>query len=340
MRKNVILALLVLIAMGMTTALEAQTGKKKKKKKKAKTAQVDTVAAAPPVDTTPVVAATTVEDPDDTGHTFTKGLVADTAMYTYNDFSIDSSRPVDGFYKIPRLRGARPFAFPYENKYNIQFYKRIWRVIDLTDSVNRIFCAPGETLISIFMDAIKNDRMVAYADEGFKVRMSYTKVLRSLSDSTIITDLDSLTGDPIGSHSVFVPFNPDSVTKLEIKEDMYFDKVRGRVITQIVSIAPIKKVKGSAGDVIGEQHPFYLYFPQCRMAMAGREVFDTERDLYDMSYDDIFVSRNFKSTIVKESNPQDLRIRDKYPNDEERQKAEGQRVENDIKKYRKNLWKY
>jgi gliding motility associated protien GldN len=170
--------------------------------------------------------------------------------------------------------------------------------------------------------------------------MSYTKVLKSLSDSVVIPDLDSLTGDPIGSHMQFNPFNPDSLTKMELKEDIYFDKVRGRVITQIISIAPIKTVKGSGGDFLGYQRPFYLYFPQCRMAMAGREIFDTQRDLYDMSYDDIFVSRNFKSTITKESNPGDLRISDKYPNDEEKQKAEAERIEQEIRNYKKKLWKY
>jgi len=76
------------------------------------------------------------------------------------------------------------------------------------------------------------------------------------------------------------------------------------------------------------------------MAMAGREIFDTERDMYDLTYDDVFVTRKFKSMIVKESNPQDLRIRDKYPNDEDKQKQEADRIEQEIKKYNRNLWKY
>ena len=337
MKKNVILALLVLLSLGISTMLEAQNPVKKKKKKH-KTAKVDTVATVPPPDTTKAVVVAPPDD--DSGHLFTKGLVADTSYLAYTDFPIDSSRPVDGFYKIPRLRGARPFAFPYENKYNILFYKRIWRIIDLTDSVNRVFAAPGETLISILLDAIKNDKIVAYADEGFKMRMSYAKVLRSLSDSVVIPETDSLTGDLIGSHMQFNPFNPDSMTKMEIKEDLYFDKVRGRVITQIVSIAPIKSVKGSAGDFLGYQRPFFLYFPQVRMAIAGREVFDTQRDLYDVSYDDLFVTHNFKSVIVKESNPSDMRIKDKYPNDEEKQKQEAERIEQEIRNYKKNLWKY
>ncbi|MFI4963421.1 MAG: hypothetical protein ACHP6H_06160, partial [Legionellales bacterium] len=274
--------------------LEAQNpAGKKKKKKKHTTAKADTVATVPPPDTAKAVVVAPPDD--DTGHQFTKGLVADTSYLAYNDYPRDSSRPVDGFYKIPLLTGAKPFAFPYENKYNIVFYKRIWRDIDLTDSVNKIFAAHDETLISILLKAIQNDKIVAYSDEGFKFRMSYSKVMKSLSDSTSAPDIDTSTGDIIGSHLVFNPFNPDSVAKWQIKEDLYFDKVRGRLITQIIYLAPRTKLKGSKGEVMGEQTPFYLYFPQVRNALAGRQVYDTQRDLNDVSYEDIFVSRKIKS---------------------------------------------
>jgi gliding motility associated protien GldN len=343
MKKNVILALLLLFAIGLSTVIEAQTAhKKKKKKKKGKVEQTvneDSLAAARFQDSMSRAAAM-APPPPDTTHSLTDGLVADTSYLTYTDLVLDTTRPVDGFYKLPILRGAKPFAFPDENKFNIKFYKRLWRTIDLTDSINRIFSSPGQTLMGIIMDGLKAQKMVAYADEGFTKAMSYEKVLRVLSDSVIVTDLDSLTGDAIGSHSVYVPFNPDSVTKLEIKEDIFVDKVRGRLITRIVGLSPIKRVKSSGGDVIGEQHPFYLYFPQCRNVFAAREAFDTQRDIYDMSYDDIFISRNFRTLIVKESNPADLRIKDKYPNDEEKQKQEAERIEKELRDYKKSLWKY
>lgn len=341
MKKNIILAVLLLCAIGITGVLEGQpTHHKKKKKKKTveQTVNTDSINAARVMDSLAKVNA--APPPPDTANALTNGLVADTSYLAYTDLALDTTRPVDGFYKLPILRGAKPFAFPDENKFNIKFYKRLWRSIDLTDSMNRIFSAPGETLMSIIMDALKAKKIVAYADEGFTKAYTYEKVLRVLSDSVVVTDLDSLTGDPIGSHSVFVPFNPDSVTKMEIKEDIFVDKVRGRLVTRIIGLSPIKRVKSSAGDVIGEQHPFYLYFPQCRNVFAAREAFDTQRDIYDMSYDDIFILRNFKTLIVKESNPADLRIKDKYPNDEEKQKQESDRIERELRDYKKNLWKY
>ncbi len=346
MKKNIVFALLMLMSLGISTALVAQSsGKKKKKKHKTTAATTDSVVAVPPpADTTAKLNANTSggfpTPPDgvmDTSHS--DGLVADTTAMDYLNFPLDSTRPVDGLYKIPVLRGAKAFAFPIPNKNNIKFYKRIWRVIDLTDSVNRIFATPGETMMSIIMDAIKAQKIIAYKDEGFRARLSYASVMKAFSDSSIVPVIDSLTGEQTGTRAVFNPFNPDSITKFEIKEDIFFDKIRGRVVTQIVGLAPIRKVKSSDGVLLGEQHPFYLYFPQCRNLFAGKELYDTQRDIYNISYDDIFASRNFNTTIVKESNPADLRIKDKYP-DEENQKKEADRIEQGIRDYKKNLWKY
>jgi gliding motility associated protien GldN len=165
-------------------------------------------------------------------------------------------------------------------------------------------------------------------------------VLKIFTDSSIVPIFDSITGEQTGSKTVFNDFNADSVTKFEIKEDIYFDKTRGRVITQVIGLSPVRRLKSSAGEVLGEQHPFWLYYPQCRNLFAAREVIDPQRDIYNESYDDMFVQRRFKSRIVKESNPADLRIRDKYPTDEARQKKESDRIEREIQNYKRNLWKY
>ncbi len=257
-----------------------------------------------------------------------------------NDFALDTSKPTDGYYKQTSLKGAKPFAFPKENKNNIKFYKRIWREIDLTDSLNKIFAMPGETLMQLIMDAIKYKKLIAYQDEGFKKQLTYEKVLRIFTDSNIVPIFDTISGEQTGTKTVFNDFNPDSIIKFEIKEDIYFDKTRGRVITQVVGLSPVRRLKSSTGEILAEQHPFWLYYPQCRNLFAAREVIDPQRDIYNESYDDMFVQRRFRSRIVKESNPADLRIKDKYPNDEERQKKESERIEREIQNYKKNLWKY
>ncbi len=344
MKKSISLVILVLLFTGVFTALQAQNkGKGKGKGKKPKTEQVDNkdTPAADPVKPrsepkpAPVVAP---EDQLDSNHLAIDTLVVDTTIS--NDYTLENSRPVDGFYKQTMLKGAKPFAFPKVNKNNIKFYKRIWRDIDLTDSVNRIFATPGETLMQLIMDAIRTNRLIPYADEGFKSQLNYRKVMKIFTDSAIVPTFDSVTGEQTGTRTVFNEFNADSVTKMEIKEDIFFDKTRGRVITQIIGLAPVRKLKSSTGEFIAEQHPFWLYFPQCRNLFAAKEVIDPQRDIYNMSYDDLFIQRNFKTTIVKESNPADLRIKDKYPSDEQKQKREAERIEREINNYKLKMWKF
>lgn len=340
MKKNTLFAALVMCSLGMTTYLGAQTTPKKKKKKKTENkVNLDSLAAARTADSLAAIAAAAPPPPPPEEENPFADLVASDSAFA-NDFELDTSRPVDGYYKQTNLRGAKPFAFPKENKNNIKFYKRIWREIDLTDSTNKIFAMPGETLMQLIMDAIKYKKLIAYQDESFKKQLTYEKVLKIFTDSAIVAIYDSITGEQSGTKTVFNDFNADSVTKFEIKEDIYFDKTRGRVITQVIGLSPVRKLKSSAGEYLGEQHPFWLYYPQCRNLFAAREVIDPQRDIYNESYDDMFVQRRFKSRIVKESNPADLRIKDKYPNDETRQRKESDRIEREIQNYKRNLWKY
>jgi gliding motility associated protien GldN len=335
-----ICVVMLLFSFGISTVMMAQTHKKKKKKHTTEhnTAEADSIAAARSRDSLArIAAATPAAEPVDTSHQLTDGLVADTTGYlNMANITLDTSKPVDGFYKMRILEGARPFAFPKENKFNVKFYKRIWRTIDLNDSVNKIFAMPGQSLMRIILEAIKAQKLIAYADEGFTKTLTYEKVMKRITPDSFQVVLT----DPDTTYKVASAFDPDSVKIFEIKEDLFIDKVRGRLITQIIGLAPVSRLKGSTGEDLGTTHGFYLYFPQCRNVFAAKEAYDTQRDMADLSFDDVFIQRNFHSTIFKESNPGDLRIIDKFPNDEKAQKAEADRIEREIQSYKNNLWKH
>jgi len=335
-----ICVVMLLFSLGISTVMMAQTHKKKKKKHTTEqnTAEADSIAAARSRDSLArIAAATPAAEPVDTSHQLTDGLVADTTGYlNMANITLDTSKPVDGFYKMRILEGARPFAFPKENKFNVKFYKRIWRTIDLNDSVNKIFAMPGQSLMRIILEAIKAQKLIAYADEGFTKTLTYEKVMKRITPDSFQVVLT----DPDTTYKVASAFDPDSVKIFEIKEDLFIDKVRGRLITQIIGLAPVSRLKGSTGEDLGTTHGFYLYFPQCRNVFAAKEAYDTQRDMADLSFDDVFIQRNFHSQIFKESNPGDLRIIDKFPNDEKAQKAEADRIEREIQSYNKKMWKY
>ena len=360
MNKRLILGLLMLVSLGVVLNSTAEPRKKKKSAAAMdQAAPVDSSAAAqgaaasgtttnpvpaPAADQPPVVqdqpAPRVISLGDSTRINLDK-LVADSTVDVIDNYVIDTTKPSDGFYKTSTLRGAKPFPFPEENVNNIKKYKRIWRQIDLTDSANRIFAVPGETLMGDIMDAIKAGRLVAYKDQDFKHTMSYEQAMNKFRDSIAENIVDQNTGEVTGTRMTQAQFIPDSVTKFEIKEDIYFDKVRGRVVTEIISLAPIKKYKNSSGIFMPEfdTKPFYLYFKQLRKLLAAREVTDLPRDISNVSYDDLFISRNFHSRIIKEASPSDAKIADKFKTEEEQIK-ESNRIEKEIRDFKRGMFKY
>lgn len=320
----------------------SSSSKKGKSKKGSGSSSTTTNSSEPTTETSTTsqpVADMSNEPAEDTGVSTPDGLVAAEDTFNFASVELDTSKPFDGFMKLSLLKGAKPFPFPKEDMNTVKPFKRIWREINVADSENRIFAIPGETLIEFIMKGIKAGKLVAYEDDGFKKKKSYAKIMKEFRDSSILNITDTTTGEVIGSKTVANEFNPDSVTRYEIKEDIYFDKVRGRVVTSIIAIGPVKKNKASNGQDIGDSHPFYLDFRHCRNLLAAREVIDPQRDIYNISFDDIFLQRAFKSTIVKESNPANARIKDKYP-DPARQKKESDRIERQIQQYKRNLWKF
>jgi len=349
MKKNVFFILIFLIIIGVWGDLLAApaSGKRKKKSTTAEAAaNADSIAAAnAAADSIARLAASaaaantvTATADADTSAPIPYSMLADSAVAITDNFSLDSTRPVDGFYKQTTLRGAKPFMIPTTSINNIKKYKRIWRQIDLNDSVNAVFKIPDEELMRILVEAVKAGKIIAYKDDEFKKAYTYNEMMKQFVRSIEVPTTDS-TGATVMVKSQ-TEFKPASVKKYEIKEDLYFDKVHGKLITEIISFAPVTPLMTSDGSDAGtDTHPFYLNFVQLRRLLAGREVTDLKRDISNMSYDDLLITGNFHSQIIKEANPADKYIKDIYP-DPADQLKESQRIEQEIRNYQKSLWKY
>lgn len=84
---------------------------------------------------------------------------------------------------------------------------------------------------------------------------------------------------------------------------------------------------------------FWIYFPEARHILVNKEVVNRSNDATGLSYDDIFVKRMFASYIVKESNPEDLRIKD-YIADGKERLYESERIKKSLMDYEQDLWSY
>jgi gliding motility associated protien GldN len=225
------------------------------------------------------------------------------------------------------------------------FSKRVWREIDVRDKVNTIFASPKSRLITILTDAIQAGELTAYdasstkddvnGDE-FSAVLNAKDAMAKFADSVVVPIFDQ-DGNQTGSKVEAGEFNPDSIVKFRIKEDWIFDKQRSVFEPRIVGIAPMVKIS-KAGQAFDEQPAFWIYFPEARNLLVTKAAVNRTNDLAGLSYDDIFMKRIFSSYVVKESNPNDLRIKDYAIGIDKLYESE--RVKKALMDFEHDLWSY
>lgn len=250
---------------------------------------------------------------------------------------IDTVPQTDGYYQVSDLHDAVPFAYPKVNPKNIRFYKRVWRDIDLKNKENYIFAIPGASLMEAIMKSIKEGKLTPYnpEDDGFKTKLTAREGEARFTDSVLVPIFDN-EGNQIDAKMTLNEFNPEKVTKFRIKEDIFFDKQRGKLETRIIGVAPLMTINSSAelAESVGETPAFWLYFPQLRYTLVQLDVSDPDKELYDMTMDDLFVQRKFSSKIVRQTSPSQ---RMQYAADG--QDTTEKEIEDKIQLYKDRLWR-
>lgn len=253
---------------------------------------------------------------------------------------MDTIPVTDGFYQVNNLEDAVPFAYPEVNLKNIRFYKRVWRDIDLKDEANYLYAIPGNSLMEVIMKAIEEGKLTPYSpeDDSFKERMSASEGIARFADSVLVPIFDD-EGNQIDAQMTLNEFNPERVTKFRIKEDIFFDRQRGRLETRIIGVAPLMDITTSVelAESIGATPAFWLYFPQLRYALVKIDISDPDRGLYDMTMDDLFVQRKFDSQIVRESSPGMLQ-QASMDSEGGLQSENPEELEAKLEAYKKRLW--
>src|SRR5690606_14081934 len=246
------------------------------------------------VGTLPIMAQNSETIPDTTGmeqesfQTNSENTVLGQELMSINSDSLpgevlsDTIPTTDGFYQVNSLEDAVPFAYPEVNLKNIRFYKRVWRDIDLKDARNYIYAVPGNSLMEVIMKAIEEGKLTPYNpdDDSFQGKLSASEGIARFADSVLIPIFDD-EGNQIDSRMALNEFNPEKVTKFRIKEDIFFDKQRGRLETRIIGVAPLMDITTSAelAQSVGSTPAFWLYFPQLRYALVKIDISDPDRGL-------------------------------------------------------------
>ena len=232
---------------------------------------------------------------------------------------------------------------PYLRNADIKYRKRVWRVIDLRQKMNKSWTWPKNPISQVFWELGTKGLLQAYATDSFNRIITPEDIIRATSD--IITTSKQRLGSDDPSDVVDTSFAEyfrwDLIQKFEIMEDWVFDYKHGELKPIIIGIAPIqpKMIMGQPFDM----KPFWLKMDDCRPTLAKSEVFNRYNDAMRLNWDQhINHHRLFDSYIVKTSEWDD-----KYITDKSEFKQQGlasllraEEIKNDLFIFEHDLWEY
>jgi gliding motility associated protien GldN len=324
-----------------TTTRKPTTTAKKPTAQKTNTKAPVTNLAATPVDTLPVVKAEPPREP----------LKIDT---------VKRSRRPESAIDRNSLRERTPLAYEHIREDDAVYRQRVWREIDVREKMNQSFRYKADEdngnqrFMNILLSAIKKGDVSAFSTGvvGEDDRFTTPKTLKENSEKLDVKckteAIPDWAKDPDGSKgltrdtTICPEFNPDEIVKYMIKEEWIFDKESSRMYVRILGIAPVKAtVDPNTNVVLGESPVFWVYYPDLRPTLSSHEVYNGKNFGARMSWEELFESRFFSSSIVKSSieNPNDQYIR-QYINDPILRLLEGEAMKEKIFNYEQDLWSY
>ena len=245
-----------------------------------------------------------------------RGTILTGALVIALGFSVptEAQTVLDGAYIKEHTKTQRVVPYPYIREADVMWYRRIWREIDVTEKLNHPLYYPLEPINdrkSLF-DVIKNglliDGSVTAYDPGvdgwsdeFKQPLLTAQVKEKLSriDSVMVDRLDG-TGQDL--QVMTIETKSENVKRYRLKEDWIFDKQRSSMDIRIIGMAPLREKMNDDGSLRGYEVLFWLYYPELRYVLVNWEIFNRENDSERRSFDHVFWTRQFSSTIIKESN--------------------------------------
>jgi len=253
---------------------------------------------------------------------------------------------VDGIYVDENNVGNLAVPLAYVRQADVMWSKKIMQEIDFREKPNRSLCHPEARFITILLTALNNGELTAFAnpedgtDSTFRTILTKEEILKIAGGRTDTIQIPDANDPYIMRDTVVTEmFNPDLVDRLRIKEVWFFDKQRSVFEPRILGIAPCKlQISRTTGDTLGSTPMFWIYYPEARNVLVNSQMFNRFNDSSNMNFDDFFMKRMFSAYITKESNSEDLRIKD-YAIGMGRL-YEAERIRRMLMDYEQDLWEY
>ena len=276
---------------------------------------------------------------------------------------VDSSATVLDYmvevYQKENIPFKAPIPYTHVREADVLFEKTVWRVIDLREKQNLPLYYPTQpiggrvNLIDLLLKGIENGEITPYDPfddyNEFARKISLAEVNQNLGvksggDTLWVDDGE---GNMVAQITKSTERRTDQVTKLWIKEKIYFDKKHSVLNRRVIGICPRRyytKEGGSATDdeVVAEMLStpiMWIYMPEARNVLSRHPVFNRFNDAQNISFDDFFMQNRYAGYIYKVSNVYNNRAIDEYASGLDAL-YEAQRIHNEIFDFEQDLWEY
>ncbi len=232
----------------------------------------------------------------------------------------------------------------YEHLYKL----RVWRIIDLREKQNKGFFARNGEITKLIMDAAKSGELAdIYHSDSLKWRFTKEEFLASLvfqqgqsfaawdpANAYYLSDVVSFNGrnyesqidnnvgvNPsapangewiVSAQGKALDFQPSDVYRLNLAEDMIFDKRRSRLYYDIQCLE-LQAFDNNTGTF--KSLGWYKYKDLEKLFREKIEKaiwFNRQNTAENKNYADAFLLRLFKGVIYKIENPDDFTVEDVY----------------------------
>lgn len=261
------------------------------------------------------------------------------AQWTVKGAAGSEEAPLDGVVDETNIGQKRVLAYPPVREADILWKKRVWRVIDTREKMNLPFRYPKMPFFSILVNEIENGKIKAYSSENDEFKLSLNaddlrEMLYKRDTVYLIDPTDYTESMQVVENNI----NPEDIVRYRMKEVWYFDSRTSTLKVRILGIAPILDVLDEFGNLKYSKPLFWIYYPDCREALATYKVFNPYTDSSVMSWEDHLEMRFFSSYIYKESNVHDRRLQD-YLSGEDRL-LEAEKIKQSIFNIEQDMWSY
>jgi len=250
------------------------------------------------------------------------------------------------------IRDRTPLPYEHLRVDDAVYRHKVWREIDAREKLNLPFRYSADEnngnqrFISILLKAVQDGEVTVFdpIDDRFTTPLTVSQVSKMIGGGRDSVPHYDQNGQVDRYDLKVREINLDSFYKFKIKEEVIFDKEASRLFWRILGIAPVRNVYSSAGDFIGTQDVFWVYYPDMRPIFSKYEVYNGKNFGARMTWEELFENRMFSGRIIKSTldNPFDLPI-SATPGLKDNgvfQLLEGERIKEKIFNYELDLWSY